>query len=223
MSYPYHVGVTLTIHPTNRDESEIYTTQIVYLTSQHICVELPVRVDGKRYGFFPDGTEINVSFIGRDKMYYQFISTVLARKKEDRPLMFIAHPDPASVERKQRRNYVRVPVQTKVFIYSQSEPNRDLVAQTIDLSGGGMAILLPTKAGLSEGDLVRWELTFPISDEMKTVGGLAQIKRIEPWKENDELNQYALEFTEIIEDDRQLIIQYCFNIQIERRGKRFSY
>lgn len=222
MKYPYYTGLNLKLVPKNSEEPEIYLAKIVYLTSEHICIELPVRVDGGRYGFFPNGTELEASFVGIDNTLYRFPSTVLGRKKASKPLLLISHPEPDQIERKQRRNYFRVATECTVTFYPQQAPYNSFTGKTIDLSGGGMAVVFGDQPPLSQGDKMRFSLELPFSkDKQLTVGGIAELIRLTPLDHNDgERMKYSFQIIDIAEEDRQLIIQYCFNVQLKLRRKR---
>lgn len=224
MKYPYSVGLTLSLQPKNSQEPaepELYHSKIVYLTSQHICIELPVRDDEGRYGFFPIGTELDISFVGRDNMFYQFPSSVLGRKKESKPLVLISHPEPNQIERKQRRNFVRIPTECEVTLHPVAAPLISYNGKTVDLSGGGMALVFHDPPSIEIGDKVLFRLDLVFSEEKHvTVEGMAELLRVSPLTPDDGQLKYSFQFTEIAEENRQQIIQYCFNVQLEERKRR---
>lgn len=220
MGYSYQVGTMFTLQPKNKNSSDRYLASVKYVTHQHICIELPVRLKGEGPAFIPIGTELEVSYIGKDNVFYKFTSSVISHKTKDEPVLYLSHPAPEKIERKQRRNYFRVPTETEVHLYPTSDPQTSLVAKTVDLSGGGMSFMLPDDQDLQDEETLRFKLPlqFPNGIE-KTVHGSGQIKRVDTIEKG---RLYAIQFTEITEGDRQTIIQYCFNIQLKRRGKRFS-
>ncbi|GGK18841.1 hypothetical protein GCM10010965_09790 [Caldalkalibacillus thermarum] len=223
MDYLYKVGDKLFMKPCSEAGSDTYKARIVDLNEQYIYIELPMHEQSSRLAFFPEGTELEVWFTGKDKVPYQFVSQVAGRRKERIPVTLLTHPHPDTIERKQRRQYLRVPCDEKIFLYVQNDhqaPKDPLIAQAVDLSGGGMAFTLAGKEQLQPGDEVKWEFSLPPVHESSTpISGRGVVKRVTPPAEKGMPYKYSVAFTEIREQDRQQIIRYCLRRQLEMRKK----
>ncbi|MDQ0337765.1 c-di-GMP-binding flagellar brake protein YcgR [Caldalkalibacillus uzonensis] len=221
MAYPYKVGDMLFMQPRSEDEPETYKARIVDLKERHICIEIPMRKGGEGLGFFPQGTELDVWFTGRDQLRYQFVSQVAGRKMERIPLTLLTHPNPETIVRIQQRQFFRVPCHADVQLYVHDDQTHPLSATTVDLSGGGMAFVLAGEQQLQVEDEVKWELFLP-SMNGSSVSGRAVVKRVIPPEDKGLPYKYSLAFTEIAEQGRQQIIRYCFQRQLELRKKELD-
>lgn len=107
----------------------------------------------------------------------------------------------------QRREYARVPFQTKIILEKSNKTL--LIAQTIDISGGGIKFLTKEEdnnAFLPE-EKVKITLYMP---EEKSINTRARIV------ENPHIpkNNHVLQFLDIDESERERIIKKCFELQI---------
>lgn len=218
---PYKVGDMLYLHPLERDGDGRYKARIIDV-QQYIHVELPLRVEGKGWGRFTKGEKVEVYFFGPDQVPYSFQSRVVGHREGWISSILLEQPDAKSVIRHQQRQYVRVPCALHLklhLVLKEKEEEAHVQVQTVDLSGGGLAFVMK-EALFGIDDPVSWELDLPDSSgSMRTVSGQAKVKRVDPPEEPGLAYRYALAFTEISEPDRQKIIGYCFQRQLEIKRK----
>ena len=103
----------------------------------------------------------------------------------------------------QRRKYVRIPYITDLFL-ERDEGN--IKAQTVDISGGGVRFL--TDIQLKAEQHFKAQLRLNNFEPMIKVNGHILKKNFYKG------NEYVLEFAQIKEQDREKIVQKCFNLQI---------
>jgi c-di-GMP-binding flagellar brake protein YcgR len=226
VGYPYKIGDTLFLQQrvSTEDEPLTYKARLADLSEQYISIEMPLSEKTGKTGFFPEGCEIEVWYYTQDGSKYFFPSSVLGRRKERIPLTILTHPVTEDIKRTQRREFLRVPCYEEVAIHpSRTGQFAPFLAKAIDLSGGGLAFVLSKKPGFPEGSEVKWWLSLPLkSGSILHPSGVGKIVRvIEP----DEIGmpyRFPLEFSDILETDRQKIIKYCFERQLEINKKRID-
>ncbi|PUU94692.1 MULTISPECIES: flagellar brake protein [Halanaerobium] len=164
---------------------------------------LPLRLD----------QTINVYYT-TDRAAYKFKSKILKRTNKPIPLLLIERAD--SVTRIQRRDYFRLDVTGTVDIYKMMDdkkyPKKISEARLLDISGGGIQMQLKKKFKKNEEILISLKNILPPKEFIK-----AKIVRIQ--RENNELNNYGVQFVEIEEEQREQIIQWIFAYQRKSRKK----
>lgn len=118
-------------------------------------------------------------------------------------------PKPDETIREQRREFVRVPADIPVRIEISREHESSILVETVikDISGGGMAVLLPQRTPLKVGDFLR--AIFSLTNNNFVVDTECFVVRItEP---NDRgFCVVSLQYLQVMERVRQRIIQYVF-------------
>lgn len=223
MGFPYKMGDTLFLQQKVSTEEEplTYKARVADLSDQYISIEMPLVEKTGQIGFFPEGCEVEVWFYAQDGSRYSFPCSVLGRRKESIPLTLLTHPDKENIERIQRREYVRVPCYEEVAIHPLSKGEfTPFLAKTIDLSGGGLAFGLSQEPRFSEGTEVQWWLSLRLqSGVIAHPNGTGKIARIIEPTEKGVPYKCPMEFTDVLETERQMIIKYCFERQLEIKKK----
>ena len=164
---------------------------------------LPLRLD----------QPVNVYYT-TDRAAYKFKSKILKRTNKPIPLLLIEKSD--SVTRIQRRDYFRLEVTGTVDIYKMPEdkeyPKKITEARLLDISGGGIKMQLEKKFDKNEEVYICLKNILAPKEFIKS-----EIVRVE--KENDELYNYGVKFSEIEEEQREEIIQWIFAYQRKNRRK----
>jgi c-di-GMP-binding flagellar brake protein YcgR len=223
MGYPYKIGDTIYLQQrvNSDDEPLTYKARVADLSEQYISIEMPLSEKTGKIGFFPEGCEIEAWYYTQDGSKYYFPCSVLGRRKERIPLTLLTHPVKGEITRTQRREFLRVPCYEEVAIHPIITGKfAPFLAKAIDLSGGGLAFILPKKLGFPEGSEVRWWLSLPLkSGSILHPSGVGKIVRIIEPDEKGQPYRFPLEFTDVLETDRQKIIKYCFERQLEIKKK----
>jgi c-di-GMP-binding flagellar brake protein YcgR len=223
VGFPYKIGETLFLQQkvSTEDENITYKARVADLSDQYISIEMPLGEKTGKIGFFPEGCEVEVWFYAQDGSRYFFLSSVLGRRKERIPLTLLTHPVEEDIERTQRREFLRVPCYEEVAIHPLTKGEfTPFLAKTIDLSGGGLAFVLPRKPEFPEGSQMKWWLSLPLkSGPILHPSGLGKIVRIIEPAEKGMPYRFPLEFTDVMETERQKIIKYCFERQLEIKKK----
>jgi len=208
--------ITLEIKSKDKDELEKYKCKLVDHTKEYIYIDYPINVKTDKAAFIMEGTEIQASFITEDQSVYCFNTEVVARKKLNIPVLVLTFPPRKDFIRIQRRKYVRVDASIDVAVQFE---NQSFTAVTQDISGGGAAILEPYHVQMYRYQRVNLTLVLPMnSGENRYVESEGIVVRTIP-QDNGKRNQVSIQFENILEKQRQLIIRYCFEQQMNMRRK----
>lgn len=107
----------------------------------------------------------------------------------------------------QRRKYFRIFFVTDLYVYL---PEKKIKAQTIDISGGG--VRFSADEIIKQGELYNAVLVLGQNEEIPVMGRILKKSPAKP-------KEYVMEFTAIIEKEREKIIKKCVLIERERNKK----
>lgn len=221
VAFDYKVGDMLYLQLDESDDAKpiTYKARIADMTNENLIIEMPISEESGRMGIFPSSSALFAWFYVDGGAKLTFETKVLGRKKENIPLVILAHPDPQQIRKTQRRNFLRVACKLEIAIHPEEDGEFEpFVTKTMDLSGGGLSFQ-SQDGSLKEKTKVKWWLSIPIKNEgIVHPHGLGTIiRRINP--ENTKTYIYPLSFDEVTEVDRQKIMRYCFLRQLELRQK----
>lgn len=216
-----NIGDTLNLEIDEGDDKEKqhFKCRLVDRVKDYLFIDYPINQRTKRVGFFHDGTQFQVSFIGKDQAVYLFETQLQGRQKGRIPMLIIRDPGKEKYIRVQRREHVRVETAIDVAVHHKDKEFSPFTSLTADISGGGIALVLPRGHNLSSGkDIICW-LSLPMqTGEIKFIQVDCHVIRIIPSKGNSK-EKATIEFIDIKERDRQTIISYCFERQLYLRKK----
>lgn len=151
------------------------------------------------------GETLEVYIVGENEVFF-FEGKVKDRVKKGN-IAYVVFDMPENVVRKQRRNYVRFEAVLPVLLKKEE---KSFPGTTKNISGGGMLVQLREGRDVFDS---REELLFLLSLDGRDIIGRARVVR------KDGPGLYAFQFSEITDQDRESIIKYIFQKQIELRRK----
>lgn len=170
----------------------------------------------ERTSIFATGTEFSADFVGKDEAVYQFNTEIKGKKNVNIPVLVLSYPGDNNVVRIQRREYVRIETGIDISIHDPRGNVPAFTTITKDLSGGGMSIILPIGCKVEgETSLEAWMVLPMSSGEYEYIHVSVESIRVTESSEHRDI--LSLEFANIKEIDRQAIIRYCFEKQLETR------
>lgn len=158
-----------------------------------------------------EGTKVKLTFWD-EAAAYSFEGKIMQRIAVPIPMFILELPD--SVDKVQRRNFVRVPAfYPTAFRSVTKEGLSDLQKGTmLDISGGGMRFL--TKDRVENQSLLYVHITLP-KGELKTPVRVCRVENMDDSKHY----RVSVEFHDISERERDQIIHCVFDIQRALRKK----
>jgi c-di-GMP-binding flagellar brake protein YcgR len=209
--------LTLELQKEEGENVQTFTSKVVDQDGSRIFIDYPVNNTTGRTSIFFEGTPFTVTYKENDDIIYSFQTEVVDRKKLARlPVLVLHLPSSEYFMKIQRRNYLRIKTPLDVSIHSKRMEFSAFSTSTLDISGGGMAILIPKKLELKEDSLVDAWIVLPFKSlEYSYVHVTARV--IRQINRHDGVHFASLEFVEIENSDRDKVIRYCFQKQLEQQ------
>jgi c-di-GMP-binding flagellar brake protein YcgR len=209
------LNINTKIELTSQDNNTIYKSIIQEVKGDTFAIALPVY---KRIPLHLHNNDVVNIKIFTDSACYSFSTKVLGAKKEDGLILYVLKK-PKKVKKTERRGYVRVKAAVLVEYeeidrenindYKKVVPHKK--AYTLDISGGGIQIVLPETILMETFLVINLPLDFDGRDTVLKV--LGQVVRLEKEKIKNKLcYKIGIRFVEIMERERDLIIQYIFKL-----------
>ncbi|MFA9556124.1 flagellar brake protein [Evansella sp. AB-rgal1] len=210
------IGSTIFLELNDPDgDKKRYRSKVLDSEGDCLYIDYPVEEVSKKAHFLLEGTQCRAWFVGKDKAIYLFNTEVLGKLEREFPMLVLSDPKSENYIRIQRRQYVRIELPIDVAVQPLSNNVHPFTTVTIDISGGGMALLLPSNHTLKQDDEVNsWLPLHYQSGEITYINVTAKVVRIIPEKDND---KGSFQFVAIKEGDRQKIVRFCFEKQLAHR------
>ncbi|MGR9049905.1 flagellar brake protein [Halobacillus faecis] len=211
--------LTLELRKSEVEEVDQYKCKLVDFEDGKIYIDYPVHNKTGRTGFFLDGTQFQASFVGQDESVYWFKTEVISREKRNIPVIGLFFPGMEELNRVQRRKYVRVDASVDVAV---GRGACSFPTITNDISGGGLMLKQLPSEKLVEEEKIDLTLVLPMNTgETHYVCAKGKVTRVILAK-NSQPERVSIEFLDIPEKDRQWIIKYCFDQQMQSRMRAFK-
>ncbi|AXH98851.1 glycosyltransferase [Sporosarcina sp. PTS2304] len=208
------IGTILTLEKDYTEESEKFKSRVVDIEDdQHFMIDYPINMATGKTAFFIDGTQLLVTFVDDYKMSFAFRTEVHSRMNRTIPMLKLTYPGDKELIKIQRREFVRVDTSLDVAVESEDE---SLQLVSLDISAGGLAVNMKSHEFFEVQDVVDLMIVLHFSkSEIKYVSCKATVVR--NWEEGKR-RLSSFKFDTIDEKDRQHIIRYCFERQLELRN-----
>jgi len=208
--------VTLSVYDKNTNSRQSYMLKVVDVREDEIVLQSPMELlpNGKP---LVSGVAVEISYATEGGMYV-FETEIVKEFIEREPLLVLRTPAPEKISKIQRRQYLRVPTSIMVT-FLLDDGKEKLEVPLIDLSGGGFLASLTLK----EVEILNLSLEGKLPIEERGRKHFIPFKaRVVKVMYNGEKRRYeaSFQFTEIKEQDREVIIRYCFARQLELRKKK---
>lgn len=216
------IGQFLVLQVTEGTFQGNYHAQIHDIDDHTIFIDIPLNIHNHILEPLPVRTKVTVHFADSQDTPCEFESVVEGNVYRSISLQAIRKPDKQAIRRKQRREFVRVPVSFPVEMVVMDLETRKInnvqgVSQ--NLSGGGIAVIVRHDQPVKVGDLVGFVFQLNMEGTTHDVVGKARILTITQPKDLPSRKICAMQFVEITDQDRQSIVQYVFRRQIELRER----
>ena len=211
------IGTMLILEPTYTERVEKFRCRVVEITDNVVYIDYPVNTITKKTAYLMDGAQFHVTFTTEFKQGMAFNTQVVGRKGGNIPMIMLSLPSKDEWIKIQRREYVRVETSADVAIEVGGR-YRQFV--TSDVSAGGILVKLRGTVNFVEGDRVNLLLVLPFSNGdiryVQTEGVVARLF------ERDQGEYASLQFTDTDEVDKQYIVRFCFERQLQFRKRELN-
>jgi c-di-GMP-binding flagellar brake protein YcgR len=211
-----------------------YSVRLIDIKEDRLLTDIPLDEKGFPRSLLP-GDQVRVGYVVSGT-FYTFDTTVTQIVSDQVPLLELEKPEKDAISKIQRRKYFRVPVMLRSVLHpieptaferngkrftpeeilAACDANTGIEVVVVDLSGGGFAFRSPKKV-LSLGQTVVGALDLPLNKPTRIVY-CAEVRRAVREAESD-FYLTSLEFTNIIERQRDQVLRYCMQRQLEIRKR----
>lgn len=208
------VGTIIVIDKDYTKDSEKYKSKVVDIGEDYVMIDYPTHIETGRTAFIIDGSTLLVTFVDQNKISYAFKTEVCGRLNKGIPMLKLSYPGDEQLYKIQRREFVRV--ETAIDVAVKTEEGFSQFAAE-DLSAGGIALNIPRDIPFAEEDVVKLIIVLPfMNKDIKYVHTNAKVIRI--WEKNGRTIG-SLKFEDIEAVDRQYIIRFSFERQLQMRNR----
>ena len=208
------IGTTLILEPTYTERVEKFRCKVVEQKDGVIYIDYPTNTITNKTAFLIDGAQFRVTFNDVNRQSFAFNTEVLGRKKGNIPMIMLSCPADDEVIKIQRREFVRVQTPVDVAVECNNTFTQ-LVAE--DVSAGGMLLNLAKPVNFKNEDNVRLTIVLPyMNNEIRYIQTDALVVTI---FERDNRTFASLQFTDTDDIDKQYIVRFCFERQLQIRKK----
>lgn len=212
------IGVTIILEKSHSDQLETYRCRLMDMRDGVLYIDYPVNIHTNRIDYLVNGTHLKGTFVGKDQNTYLFPTEIKGRVRENIPLLLIDYPGDESLQKIQRREYVRVSLSANVNVEPLNNEFEPFTALTNDISAGGAAIIFPQNIKINIQTSLLLHFTFEMKNrEVHELPIQVEIKRIVDV--NNDRKKVSVEFKDITETERQILLRYCFERQLENRNR----
>ncbi|MEN2766162.1 flagellar brake protein [Ornithinibacillus xuwenensis] len=210
--------LTLEVFHTETNSVQKYRCKIIDMNKENLYIDYPVNMKTKRTTIFQVGTKLDAEFFGNNQSVYRFKTVIKERRRGKIPTLALEIPDEEKIERIQRRQYVRVDTAIDIAIHSEENKFTPFTTVSVDLSGGGLSIVVPRGVQLAENTKIRLYLVLPMqSGDYQYLHIAGEVVRIIESK--NAATTASIKLLSLSKLEQQGIIRYCFEKQREARQK----
>ncbi|WNS74051.1 flagellar brake domain-containing protein [Bacillus sp. DTU_2020_1000418_1_SI_GHA_SEK_038] len=212
------IGDVLFLEPRHSTNVEKYKCRILEKKDNTVYIDYPMNMETNRTVFLIDGTQLKGTFISGDGSVYLFECEVLRRVKGDIPMIILSYPGAEHLVKIQRRQFVRIETGVDVAVRPIDGEFAPFVTVTDDISAGGAAIINDKKRTLSPNMMIQSWFVLPMQNGdihyLKLKSKIVRIVAVNEWK-----SLISLQFIDISQSDRQVLLRFCFDRQLAYKKK----
>ncbi|MFC4808466.1 flagellar brake protein [Paenibacillus sp. GCM10023250] len=206
----------LYLQVASSDEEEAaleYKSRIADSSADELLIDVPILEGTGRYKRLYLGDEISAYYMTQEGVKHYFNSHVLGFREDAVRLVRIRKPEPDSVTKVQRRHFLRVAAELEIAITLSGSVR--FIGVTDDVGGGGVSFMADAKWPIKPGtELDCWLLVPYRNGSVDHAQFKAEVIRV---KLENGKRQIMAKFAKIADSERQRIIRFCFERQLDFR------
>ncbi|GMA60821.1 PilZ domain-containing protein [Alicyclobacillus fastidiosus] len=200
------VGTPVRIKLSAQDSS-FYKTRVADVDDRFLYIDVPVNpLTGRELEVRVDH-DLLVEYAASGSEVYRYTAQMLGIAYIPTPAVRLSGPEGTrDLERIQRREFFRISIDTSVQLVRQDD-GLTYHAQSLDISGGGLAVKSREAVDYRPDDIVKATLTLPYTGD--TLNATCRIVRVEVDDASQE-RVVSMAFEDIKERERQQVVRYTF-------------
>ncbi|PLR99765.1 flagellar brake protein [Bacillus sp. T33-2] len=212
------IGDTIILESDYTGKIEKYKCKLTEKIGNDLYVDYPISLVTNRTVYLLEGTSLHGTFAASDGTHYFFETEVKGRKKEPFPTLVLSYPGKEFLIKIQRRQFVRIETAVDVAVHPRESEFAPFTAITDDISAGGAALLagknIKLHAGMQIDCLFVLHMQNGVCEYKKFKSKIVRI--IEA---SETMNKISLQFIGTSDTDKQLLLRFCFERQLEYKKK----
>lgn len=214
----FKIGNQLTLEQIVDNHTEEFNCVIMDYQDNHVIVDHPIHATRNKFFNSVVNTVYKAKYINEDGQLFLFDVTVEGRKVDQIPLIILGHQGIKSFVKIEQRKFLRVDTKLDVAIHSVQGEFPPFTTMTKDISAGGAAIYTPKEIFLDKGmDIDCWFVLAMQSGQLQYIKLRSEIVMTREY--NKKLSLIAVRFTHTKEQEKQLLVRYCFERQLILKKK----
>ncbi|MFC4387677.1 flagellar brake protein [Gracilibacillus marinus] len=197
-------------------ELDVFTfkCKIIEIIGDNITVDLPTNEYTGKTTLLPKDTMLEISCV-RDNSVYIFPAKVIGKKMDNIPcLVFYYMKD--KVKKIQRREFVRINALLDISIKSTQKKFKDFTTLTRDISGGGLSVIINKNQTFEKDDYLDLLVVLPLGESIEYIKVNGSVVRVH---EEEAKSILSIKFSDIMLQDQQKIVKYCYLEQVKMKRK----
>lgn len=213
--------LTLEVEKENQENIKRYRTRVQDADDRYLYIDIPVDVkSGQLYYYWPYELSLHAVYVDAGGVAYRFPTQVKGRRGGALPLIVLSRPDPETVEKTQRRSYVRVPIALPLAVTDQNQ-NPLGPFKTLDVSAGGLAFEAEHRFHFHIGDRYTFYMALPFrKGGVKQLAVRGEIVRLNH-SSNPDTVHVSVRFLDLGDAEEAMLVRFAFERQIELKEKGF--
>jgi c-di-GMP-binding flagellar brake protein YcgR len=205
------------INSIDEDEArQEYKSRIADVNDRQISMEIPINEKTGRLKRLYFGDEMSAYYVTDGGVKNYFTTSVLGFTDDVIRLVQIKKPELGDITKVQRRSFLRVPAELEMAVKFSEQ--LQFIALTDDVGGGGISFICDGYIPLASQQIVScWLLAHYKNNQIEHISFKGELVRVKPLETGKQ--QVMMRFAEISDRDRQKIIRYCFERQLDFRKK----
>lgn len=196
------------------EEKRELKSRVSDIAKDYIGLEIPLDPSTGKYKRLYPGDNLSLTFISEGGVKNYFQTTVVGYLEEQVKQILINKPDPDEITQIQRRNFLRMNARLETAV--KIDENIRFIGITEDISGGGISFSCSKQLALQEHQsLSGWILIHYRNGDIEHAAYKGEIVRKKALENGEQL--IMVQFTDISDRERQKIIRYCFEKQLNNR------
>ncbi|WP_310223427.1 flagellar brake domain-containing protein [Paenibacillus qinlingensis] len=201
----------------DEDETKIeYKSRIADVTESAIIIEIPLNEKTGRLKKMYHGDEISAHFLGQGGVKHYFTTEVTGFTEDVIRLIELRLPELSAITQIQRRNFLRVLAELEIAVKLNDQIQ--FIGLTDDVGGGGISFICDGHIPIGLNAIITCWVLAPFKngaiEHIPFTGEVVRVKATETGKQ-----LVMIRFAEIADRERQKLIRFCFERQMDFRKR----
>ncbi|NOU72105.1 glycosyl transferase [Paenibacillus sp. LMG 31458] len=205
------------VNSIDDEESKIeYKSRIADVTDSVIAIEIPLNEKTGRLKKLYQGDELSTFYLGQGGVKHYFTTSVTGFRDDVIRLVELRKPEPEAITQVQRRSFLRVLAELEIAVKLSDQIQ--FIGVTEDVGGGGISFICEGHIPIGMNASISCWVLVPYKngniEHIPFTGEVVRVKQLETGKQ-----LAMIRFIDIADRERQKLIRFCFERQMDFRKR----